>query len=160
MAGRILNFDKVVTEIVTVAINGGPTWELRDDVPAGTMAMAFRVFDLEREMVELAQAEAPITIEDERRLLDENEVATLDAVTAIVRHSYPEVTREQVAEALTPAQRGAVLQVFFPLLLRRFGKLSPSSSNGAQPTTEEQTIQEERGAARKAGTGTTTSRKR
>jgi hypothetical protein len=135
MAGRILNFEKVIVETVTVAVNGGPTWELRDDVPAGTLAMAFRVFDLERQMASRPEGVEPLTLDDERRILDEGEAATLDAVTAIVRHSYPEVTREDVAEALAPSARGRVLQVFFPLLLRRFGRQSEISPDGAPPTT-------------------------
>jgi hypothetical protein len=186
MAGRILNFEKVIVETVTVAVNGGPTWELRDDVPAGTLAMAFRVFDLERQMAspqalpaaagqgqgqgqgetaEPQQAE-PLTVAQEAQILDEAEAATLDAVTAIVRHSYPAVTRAEVADALTPAARGRVLQVFFPLLLARFGRLSPTSPDAtpatpATPTTSANRAQR-RGQGKKAagtaaGTDATTS---
>jgi hypothetical protein len=174
---------------VTVAVNGGPTWELRDDVPAGTLAMAFRVFDLERQMAspqalqaaagqgqgqgqgETAQPQQqqqpePLTVAQEAQLLDEAEAATLDAVTAIVRHSYPAVTRAEVADALTPAARGRVLQVFFPLLLARFGRLSPTSPDAtdappATPTTSANRAQR-RGKGKKAagtaaGTDATTS---
>jgi len=133
MSGRILNFEKVIVETVTVAVSDGPTWELRDDVPAGTLAMAFRVFDLERQLARPEGAEPP-QVAEEARLLDAIEAATLDAVTAIVRHSYPAVTREEVAEALTPSARGRVLQVFFPLLLRRFGRQSQPSPDGATTT--------------------------
>lgn len=148
MAGRILNFDKIITETVTVNVAGGPTWELRDDVPAGVMAVAFRVFDLERQLgPQQGQAgqqgaegaQEPRSVAEERRLLDEHEAAALEAVTAIVQHSYPEVSREAVAEALSPSARGQVLAVFFPLLLRRFGPPSQSSASDAPTTTSSQT---------------------
>lgn len=158
--GRILNFDKVIVETVTVAVRGGPTWELRDDVPAGTLAMAFRVFDLERQLFARQPDEEPLDAADERVLYDRHEDARLDAVLAIVQHTYPEVTRDEVAQALSPAAQGQVLQVFFPLLLRRFGRQSSASAETVTPTTPQATRQTQETPAVRAGTGVTRSRKR
>ena len=161
MAGRILNFDRVIVETVTVAINGGPTWKLRDDVPARTLAQAFHVFELERRMAQASADNGPtLPLDEEMRLLDEREEATLDVVTAIVQHSYPEVPREDVASALAPSARTEVLRVFFPLLLRRFGKPSPSSP-GETPETQETAKESKQAPAQPAaGPDATRSRKR
>lgn len=136
MSGRILNFDKVITETVTVAVNGGPTWRLRDDIPAGALAVAFHVFDLERQMGPAPEGAEPRTVEEESRLLEAHQEALLDAVTVIVQHSCPEVTRDEVAEALSPSARGQVLQVFFPLLLRRYGGPSQRSEQPSERQSE------------------------
>lgn len=167
MSGRILNFDKVITQTVTVAVNGGPTWELRDDVPAGTLALAFRVFDLERQLVR-QPGEEPLGVQEEAQLLDALDEAKLEVVTAIVRHSYPDVTQAEVGQALSPSARGQVLQVFFPLLLARFGRPSLNSPSAASATpsstetttTPTTTTTGPNRAARRAAAGTDTTRSR
>jgi hypothetical protein len=148
---QAINFDSIVPETIDIT-KAGRTWKLRDDVP---MVILLRTFGLqalnEQIQTQLAAFNPALSNATEaQQLLDrvfgELTAATLAIFGDIVRHTYPEHTNEELAEAFTFEEQSQVVTVFFTHRLGSSNEPSPATPSDS-PTLPELPPEAEMGEA-------------
>lgn len=124
---RWINFDAVLPETIEVT-RGGRTLHLRDDVPMEDTVRVLTLMELQDEQQSLRTREGfnAAMVQDWYARMS---ATALDLATAFVRHSYPEMTRDEVANWLDFEQQVQLVMLFFRLRSRRFSA-PPSALTG------------------------------
>jgi hypothetical protein len=126
----VLHFDTLTVSEVEIRIGGELRWTLRDDVPTATLLRAFEVIELE-ERLTATQGQGAAAAADAYAAY---EAAVTTHCGAIIRHTYPDVTDDEVARTLSMGARLSVLKAFFSIRLPQFSR--PRSVSPAAPTEE------------------------
>ncbi len=171
-----IDCESVLVRYVEVIGRDGQTYRLRDDVPTQRLVWGFHLLDIE------SRVQQATGWEEREAAIDEREQERLNLATTIVRHSYPQLRRGDVARILTAAQQEELCGYFFttrllPLLAQRLasarqaqqqeqaqqsGESAEQTEPAVTPVTPEPTptAARPRRAATGATAGATRSRKR
>lgn len=124
---------------VTVAVEDGPTYQLRDDVPMTVMA---DYIDIQTTVAQYAELEATLqqaakggkeaviaAAQEMKAAVLQMDEDVLQMCVGIWQHTYPDRAEEGLAEEIAQAfsfeDRRAICELFF---LRRFARSSPPSN--------------------------------
>lgn len=170
----ILNFDEITCEIVTV-VKRGRRFDLRDDVPMEVLVGAFGMADLGARLKE-ARDEAMQAADGNGGDLSEAsqslrasfaEIAeeTVPLCTDIFKHSYPDVSEDEIADLFSFEERMQLIRLFFTRRLSMLNAQPDGISDdmaevlkAAQAAQQEQAEPVPNRAMRRATRGTTASR--
>lgn len=128
-----INCEPILVRYVEVIGRDGQVYRLRDDVPTQRLVWGFHLLDIENKVQQATGWE------EREAALDEREQERLNLATTIVRHSYQQLRRADVARVFTVAQQEELCGYFFttrllPLLAQRLAS--------AQQLQQEQTGQD------------------
>lgn len=107
-AAQVINFDEIRCEYVDVT-KRGHTWHLRDDIPMEIMVRGFAL----RGIGERLQALGDANEEEMAATFDDADEETVPVCADIFRHSYPDMTDDEIAATFSLEERMQLIQVFF-----------------------------------------------
>lgn len=127
---RLVDFDAVLPQSIEIR-RGGRTLALRDDVPMREVVRVFRLVEHQR-----AQPRDDATSSDALEAwYDELERMTRERCLAFVRHSYPEMTAEELDNWLGFDQQMQLVMLFFQIRSQRFSPPASAPTSDSAATT-------------------------
>lgn len=151
----VINLDEVlcnytdVSKTVLDAASGERvprTWSLRDDVPVEVMLRVFDLMELaqeqqsrERPNADAAPEELLAAMRTERAAFRQLIDLTVDTLLDIWRHSYPEMTAEQLRAYFNHEERMGLVRLFFTRRLVASSNPSSATTPSTSPEEVEQT---------------------
>lgn len=126
----IINVEPLAIQTIEVRSGDRLIWTLRDDVPAHVLIRAFEVVQLENAYQEAMKSNDANQMADAFKAYED---AIRHHCGEIVRHSYPEVSDEEVGSVVPTRAQNEILRAFFSIRLRPSG--APELSSPSEPQT-------------------------
>jgi hypothetical protein len=125
----LLDLDAVTCDYIDIRKNGAIVWHLRDDPPTEQVLDILRLAP-DNFFADIDQNDTQTMLAAKNRYV----VETLDVCLALFRHTYPDVTREEIQAVLDLTQQQQVLAAFFNQAGARLQMQQSATASPRQPT--------------------------